>query len=949
MPTFIDTDGVREVFNAGRKLEPAAVGVQWGIMIALSLVTVFAFSVLCPSNKIVYQPKVKYHVGDKTPPQISSNFFGWIPPLTRTKDTELVHKIGVDALVFLHFVRLLRLLFLLIAIASCAVLVPIDYIYNIKNKPLDMNVLSAMSIRDVEGSMLYSHVGLMYFITFTVMLLVNRKWQKVLELRELWFRSEEYLHSLYARTICITQVHPKYQSDQGIIDILNLVNMPYFPTGVHIGRDVGELPNLIQYHNDTVRQLERVLVQYLHKGKLGRKRPKIREGGWCGGEKKDAISFYTEKLRSIEAAIHQHRTRIDTCQPTNYGFASFSSVAHAHIVAQQLSNKRPRGVDIDLAPNPRDIIWSNISETRGTRVWKQILGFMWLGFICILSLVPLFFAATLANLDVITQTGYLPFLLKWSVSSPWTYTIASATLPPIAAGITTFFLPRIMRRLTKYMGAFTRSKLDRAVVARYFAFLVISQLVVFTLIGVVFNLVLDVVKAFQTPSAKLTTVFSKFDQLPKNVVRTYVNQAAYWLKWFPLRGLLTLVDLTQIPYLIWIPIKTHFFGRTPRDIREWTKPPTFEYAIYYSNLLFFAAVGLLFAPLAPLVALAGAIVFWATSWVFKYQLMYIFVTQVETGGRLWNVVVNRLLVSMIFMQLLMILTIGLRFNFALKQTLLSVPSVLLTLMFKIYINRTYLSRFRYFTPRPDDPTNKTSYSEHGDAMNNKLFRRFGHPAEHVELFTPMVHRNMMPLLREVYKGRVKNEQEEERPFIQHQASYESRSSPRSPSSFVLMNAPPSPSGFSMEQVLYDIPFRGINENDLEYDPLAYARDFDEINWEATTPPPVYEEHPRRPRAKLQRPSRQGSSNDIQQEQRHSRLVSNSSTQYRPPPGQGGYFPQYPPQRASYPMLSGHNHGQYPSQGSPSHEPRHYSSWSGGQPAYNQPNVYYEYGQFGQRN
>lgn len=37
------------------------------------------------------------------------------------------------------------------------------------------------------------------------------------------------------------------------------------------------------------------------------------------------------------------------------------------------------------------------------------------------------------------------------------------------------------------MGALTHSKLDRAVIARYFTFLVISQLVIFTLIGVIFS------------------------------------------------------------------------------------------------------------------------------------------------------------------------------------------------------------------------------------------------------------------------------------------------------------------------------------------------------------------------------------------------------------------------------------------------------------------------------
>jgi hypothetical protein len=45
-----------------------------------------------------------------------------------------------------------------------------------------------------------------------------------------------------------------------------------------------------------------------------------------------------------------------------------------------------------------------------------------------------------------------------------------------------------------------------------------------------------------------------------------------------------------------------------------------------------AAVGLIYAPLAPLVALAAAVVFWISSIVYKYQLMFVFVSKVESGG-----------------------------------------------------------------------------------------------------------------------------------------------------------------------------------------------------------------------------------------------------------------------------------------------------------------------------
>jgi calcium permeable stress-gated cation channel len=43
-------------------------------------------------------------------------------------------------------------------------------------------------------------------------------------------------------------------------------------------------------------------------------------------------------------------------------------------------------------------------------------------------------------------------------------------------------------------------------------------------------------------------------------------------------------------------------------------------------------VGLVFAPLAPLVAVGAAIVMWVSSWVYKYQMMFCYVSKVETGG-----------------------------------------------------------------------------------------------------------------------------------------------------------------------------------------------------------------------------------------------------------------------------------------------------------------------------
>jgi hypothetical protein len=72
-----------------------------------------------------------------------------------------------------------------------------------------------------------------------------------------------------------------------------------------------------------------------------------------------------------------------------------------------------------------------------------------------------------------------------------------------------------------------------------------------------------------------------------------------------------------------------------------------------------ATVAFVFAPLAPLVAAFAALMFFISSTVYKYQLMFVYTTKVESGGVIWNTVINRLLFSVVFMQLLFVLSASL--------------------------------------------------------------------------------------------------------------------------------------------------------------------------------------------------------------------------------------------------------------------------------------------------
>ena len=203
-------------------------------------------------------------------------------------------KIGPDAVTYLRFLRMLRWMFTAISICCCGILIPINIYYNTKvTDNSSQNTLLLLTIRNVRGVWLWAHVAMTYIITFVVFAFVYIHWNAMVRMRGIWFRSPEYMNSFYARTLMIQGVPKKYQSDEGIRAIFQSMQMPYPTTSVHVGRRVGDLPELIEKHNDAVRELEHVLVGYLKGGKLGKKRPTVSLGGGYGGKKVDAIEYYT--------------------------------------------------------------------------------------------------------------------------------------------------------------------------------------------------------------------------------------------------------------------------------------------------------------------------------------------------------------------------------------------------------------------------------------------------------------------------------------------------------------------------------------------------------------------------------------------------------------------------------------------------------------------------------
>ncbi|WVN89065.1 uncharacterized protein L203_104281 [Cryptococcus depauperatus CBS 7841] len=757
-----------------------AVGSQLALMTGISVATLLAFSFFRPREKKVYAPKVNPSEDpdyEPPPPPISNGFFDWFSPVLHLKEESMVANIGLDAATFLRFLRMLRSIFTVISVIVVALLIT-NIIYNLKYvKSIDRNSLSLLTIQNVKGSWLWPALAVSYLINFVVMYFVWRNWKTMVALRTRWFRSPAYQTKVYSRTLMVTRVRKDFRSDAGLLSLMGQLKVDGIKIGSQIettciGRRLEDFPEMVEEHNEAVAELEKYLVKYLKGDKVAHKRPTMRKGGFfglIGGVKKDAIDYHAKEIKFLRDKIDAKRATINTLirkerharkgnkvvsrvEGENYGFVTFKTIAEAHRIARTHRGplKELFGAELQLAPMPHDIVWQNISKENAELGSRRTFGWFLIGLVCFLNTVPLLVVSLLANLSSLAV--YVSFLESWKDAGGWgnwTFSLVSGILPSAVSALFGYLLPHIMRKISKYQGAPTRSRLDRAVTARYFFFMIISTLIIFSLLGVVYTAIARVVVQIGKHQSVLT-IFKGFEDIPDQIQGTYVQQSTYWLTWLPLRGFLVFFELIQLIKLALVSVRRFMFSHTPRDIRELTKPPYFEYAIVAVNLLTVCAVGLIYAPLAPLVPMGATCVFWFSSVVYKYQLLYVYISHGESGGRMWNVYCNRLLACCVLMQLLIALTTGL-IRSRWIDCIAALPPIILIIVFKIYIAHTLERQFRFFEPTVEELQQEQLRATTEKRLAHfEMEKRFLHPAlQHDKLFTVMVHKSQESLAREV--------------------------------------------------------------------------------------------------------------------------------------------------------------------------------------------------------
>lgn len=728
-----------------------------------------AFSFLRPYHQVIYAPKSKHADEKHAPPALGKAPWSWLIVVWKTTEDQLVEQIGMDATIFLRFLRMIRNLFLVLTVVGVAIVVPVNlsnYNSNADTKGQKNAWLMRITPLGVWGGATWSQVALAWSFDIIIMGFLWWNYRKVLQLRRRYFESTEYQQSLHSRTLMMFDIPKQGCSDEGIARIIDEVvpNSSFARTA--IARNVKDLPDLIKEHDKAVRKLEKVLAKYLkNPQQLPPARPTCKPskkdrsyGTYAKGQKLDAIEYYTQRIRDLEVEIKEVRASVDKRSTLPYGFASYSDIAEAHSIAYALRKKKPHGATVTLAPRPSDIIWDNMPLSSGARSRKRWFNNFWIAVLTIFWIVPnAFIAVFLVNLNNLGKLW--PAFQTELFANPSTWGAVQGIAAPALTSLVYLLLPIMFRRMSMRSGDKTKTGRERHVLAKLYSFFIFNNLIIFNVFSSVWALIAKIVEDADNGHDVWKGILR--GNFAGAVFTALCNNSVFWVTYLLQRQLGAAVDLAQLwPLITAFWIKT-FSSPTPRELIEATAPPPFDYAPYYNYFLFYASVTFCLAGIQPLVLPATALYFIIDAWLKKYLLLYRFVTKTESGGVFWRVVFNRMIFATVLGNLVVLLTTWVRGD-GLVQFYAVCPLPIIMIAFKFYCRRVYDDKIRYYSTRlvGRNPENGLNNKEDRQ-RSERLASRFGHPALYKRLITPMVHQKAQNVLPSIYKGRLTGGREEE--------------------------------------------------------------------------------------------------------------------------------------------------------------------------------------------
>ncbi|THH04916.1 hypothetical protein EW145_g5182 [Phellinidium pouzarii] len=719
----------------------------------VGLVSFLVFSYARTRWPLLFAPRTKLKGFSPHEAHAHSAFFGWIIPTIRTSEITILQIVGLDAAVLLNFFKMSFYLFSLMSVLAISVLMPINFKNNIgmsdgeDDDPDWISFVAGlpgfakspsqgrdwMDLLNDANSYLSLHLLFTYLFTFLTLHFVYKNYSRFVRARQLY--SLELVHSIAARTVMVTDL-PNHLCGERALAVY-FENMGLTVESVSMCREVSTVKKLLDRRTDALLKLERAWTKYLGNPSNAelydpsdnavpplvdidgeqpftrmqtaslvvphRKRPTIRLG-WFK-PKTDALEYLEARFKEADLAVQQKR-KTGKFKASHTAFVTFEKMTSAQIASQIAHAPQPLQCSTYLAPEPRDIVWENMSHSRNTTRAREliVLGLMILIFF--FWVFPITALASLLSYEEIKRT--MPWLGRWIDSNEQIRAVVQNVLPSVAMISLNALLPFLFEALTYSQGYRSRSWIEYSLLKKYFLFLLINVVFIFLLASTYWQLIRDLA---ESPA-----------KVPERIAQALQQGRAryFFLSYVILQGLgIMPLQLLNLGVIIPRIIFRIFITRTPRDFAELNAPPMINYGVVYPQAILIFVVTLLYSVIQPTILIFGALYFGIGYLVYKYKLLFVFYKPYESQGQAWPITFTRLIWGIIIFQVFMTGIFLLKNSFVLSS--LMVPLLFGTFVWSVYTANAF---------RPlSDYVNLSSVFEvqRGEETAEVLRMRAGHP------------------------------------------------------------------------------------------------------------------------------------------------------------------------------------------------------------------------------
>ena len=202
------------------------------------------------------------------------------------------------------------------------------------------------------------------------------------------------------------------------------------------------------------------------------------------GKKVDSIEHYNEKIKELIPKLEAEQKTTLREKQQACAFAFFTNRVAAASAAQSLHAQMVDTWTVMEAPEPRQIIWSNLKMKYFQRIIQQYVVSFIVALTILFYMIPIGLISALTTLDNLKKL--LPFL-KPIVDIAAVKTVLEAYLPQIALIVFLALLPKLLLALSKAEGIPSVGHAVRATSGKYFYFIVLNVFIGVTLGGTLFR------------------------------------------------------------------------------------------------------------------------------------------------------------------------------------------------------------------------------------------------------------------------------------------------------------------------------------------------------------------------------------------------------------------------------------------------------------------------------